>query len=129
MTQTTQRQEELVSQFINVAMEVHRALGPGYDEAVYENALVVEMELKGIPFERQKHIDVFYKDVCVGEGRIDLFLGNEVVVELKAVESLNSIHMAQVISYLKATKKPLGLLVNFHEALLKNGLKRIVYSC
>ena len=128
MTQTTERQEELVRLFIDAAIEVHRELGPGYDEAIYENALAVEMELRGIPFERQKVIEVFYKGVRVGEGRIDLFLGDEVVVELKAVEQLNQKHMAQVISYLKATRKPLGLLVNFHEFLLKKGLKRILYS-
>ena len=128
MTQTNERQEELVKLFIDAAIEVHRDLGPGYDEAVYENALVVEMELRGIPFERKKSVDIYYKGIRVGEGRIDLFLGGEVVVELKAVESLNQKHMAQVISYLKATRKPLGLLVNFHESLLKHGLKRILYS-
>jgi GxxExxY protein len=128
MTKTTECQEELLKQFIDAAIEVHRELGPGYDEAVYENALVVEMDLRGIPYERQKTVDVVYKGVPVGEGRIDLFLGGEVVVELKAVEQLNKKHMAQVISYFKATKKPLGLLVNFHEYLLKNGLKRILYS-
>jgi len=128
MTTTTERQEELVKQFIDAAIEVHRELGPGYDEAVYENALVVEMDLRGIPYERQKVVEVFYKGTRVGEGRIDLFLGDEVVVELKAVEQLNQKHMAQVISYLKVTKKPLGLLVNFHEFLLKKGLRRILYS-
>jgi GxxExxY protein len=128
MTKTTERQEELVSQFIDAAIEVHRELGPGYDEAVYENALVVEMDLRKIPYERQKIIEVVYKGVPVGEGRIDLFLGGDVVVELKAVEQLNPKHMAQVISYLKTVKKPLGLLVNFHESLLKKGLRRILYS-
>ena len=128
MTKTTERQEELVTKFIDAAIAVHRELGPGYDESVYENALAVEMELRGIPFERQKVVEVFYKGVRVGEGRLDLFLGGEVVVELKAVDQLNQKHMAQVISYLKATRKPLGLLVNFHEFLLKKGLKRILYS-
>lgn len=128
MTETTERQEQLVSQFIDAAIDVHRELGPGYDEVVYENALVVEMDLRGIPYERQKVVEVFYKGVQVGEGRVDLFLGGEVVVELKAVDQLNQKHMAQVISYLKATRKPLGLLVNFHEFLLKKGLKRILYS-
>lgn len=128
MTETTARQEELVSRFIDAAIEVHRELGPGYDEAVYENALAVEMELRGIPFERQKIVKVFYKGELVGEGKLDLFLGGEVVVELKAVDQLSQKHVAQVISYLKATKRPLGLLVNFHEFLLKKGLKRIIYS-
>ena len=128
MTKTTARQEDLVTKFIDASIEVHRELGPGYDEAVYENDLVVEMDLRGIPYERQKAIEVVYKGVPIGEGRIDLFLGGEVVVELKAVEQLHPKHMAQVISYLKTVKKPLGLLVNFHESLLKKGLKRILYS-
>ncbi len=128
MTTTTERQEELVKQFIDAAIEVHRELGPGYDEAVYENALVVEMDLRGIPYERQKVIEVFYKGESIGNGRIDLFLDGEVVVELKTVEQFSPKHLAQVISYLKTVKKPLGLLVNFHETLLKNGLKRVLYS-
>ena len=128
MPKTTARQEDLVTKFIDAAIEVHRELGPGYDEAVYENALVVEMDLRGIPYERQKVIEVVYKGVPVGEGRMDLFLGGEVVIELKAVDQLNQKHMAQVISYLKTVKKPLGLLVNLHESLLKKGLKRIIYA-
>ncbi len=125
MTKTTERQEELVKQFSDAAIEVHRELGLGYDEAVYENVLVVEIDLRGIPYERQKIVEVFYKGTCVGEGRINLFLGGEVVVELKAVEQLSPKHMAQVISYLKAMKRPLSILVNFHEFLLKNGFKRL----
>lgn len=128
MTKPTPHQEELAKQFVDAALEVHRELGPGYDELVYENALAVELKLRGIPFDRQKTIKVFYKDVEVGEGRLDLLLDNELVVELKTVDELNSKHLAQVISYLKATELPLGLLVNFHVDLLKKGLKRIVYS-
>jgi GxxExxY protein len=128
MTNPTPHQEKLAKQFIDAAIEVHRELGPGYDELIYENALAVELECRGIPFSRQKIIQVFYKGVLVGEGRLDLLLDNELVVELKAVDELNQKHLAQVISYLKATELPLGLLVNFHAALLKNGLKRVVYS-
>ena len=128
ITQPTPRQEELAKQFIDAAIEVHRNLGPGYDEMVYENALAVELDLRGIPFNRQKTIQVFYKGVLVGEGRLDLLLDNELIVELKAVDELNQKHLAQVISYLKATELPLGILVNFHVALLKNGLKRVVYT-
>ena len=128
MMQPTPRQEKLAKQFIDAAIEVHRELGPGYDEVLYENALAVELELRGIPFNRQKTIQVFYKGVSIGEGRLDLLLDNELVIELKAVDELNQKHLAQVISYLKATELPLGLLVNFHADLLKNGLKRVVYS-
>ena len=128
MKKPTAHQEELAKQFIDAAIEVHRELGPGYDEVLYENALAVELELRGIPFNRQKTVQVFYKRVPVGEGRLDLLLDNELVVELKAVDELNQKHLAQVISYLKATELPLGLLVNFHADLLKNGLKRVVYT-
>jgi GxxExxY protein len=83
---------------------------------------------KTIPSERQKAFDVVFKGHVVGEGRIDFFLGGEVVVELKAVDRLHPKHTAQTIKYLKAMEKPLGLLLNFHEYLLKDGLKRIIYS-
>jgi GxxExxY protein len=128
MTQPTPHQEELAKQFIDAAIEVHRELGPGYDESLYENALAIELERRGIPFSRQKAIQVFYKGILVGEGRLDLLLDDKLVVELKAVDELNQKHLAQVISYLKATELPLGLLVNFHVDLLKKGLKRVVYS-
>lgn len=123
----TEKQEELAKQFIDAAIEVHRELGPGYDEILYANALSVELGKRGIPFEREKAINVFYKGVLVGEKRLDFLLDGEVVVELKTVESLNQKHLAQVMGYLKAVDKPLGLLLNFHEYLLKDGLRRIVF--
>ncbi len=127
MRTPTIRQEELTKQFIDAAIEVHRELGPGYDEILYANALSVELEKRGVPFEREKPIQIFYKGVLVGEKRLDFFLDGEVVIELKAVETLNKKHLAQVIGYLKAVDKPLGLLVNFHEYLLKDGLRRVIY--
>ena len=127
-TKTTERQEELVKQFIDAAIEVHRELGFGYDESVYENALAVEMDLRGIPYERQKPLDIYFKGHLVGEGCMDFYRGGEIVVELKAVEKLQQKHAAQTIKYLKAMRKPLGLLVNFHEFLLKDGLRRVIYS-
>ncbi len=127
MRKPTARQEELAKKFIDAAIEVHRELGPGYEELLYANALSVELEKRGIPFEREKPIQIFYKGVLIGEKRLDFFLDGEVVVELKTVEKLNQKHLAQVIGYLKATDKPLGLLVNFHEYLLKDGLRRVIY--
>ena len=123
----SEKQEALAKQFIDAAIEVHRELGPGYDEILYANALAVELEKRGIPFEREKKVNIFYKGVLVGEKRLDFFLDGEVVVELKAVDALNKKHLSQVISYLKAVDKPLGLLLNFHEYLLKDGLRRVVY--
>lgn len=113
---------------IGAAIEVHRLIGPGYLESVYEEALSVELNLRNIPFTRQVIISVNYKDHAVGEGRLDFLVGGNLVVELKAVDSLAPIHTAQVLSYLKATGRQLGLLINFNTPILKNGLKRIVLS-
>jgi GxxExxY protein len=113
---------------IGAAIEVHRLIGPGYLESVYEEALSVELNLRNIPFTRQVIISVNYKDHAVGEGRLDFLVGGKLVVELKAVDTLAPIHTAQVLSYLKATGKRLGLLINFNTSILKNGLKRVIYS-
>ena len=118
----------LASVVIGAAIEVHRVLGPGYLESVYEEALAVELELSGIAFQRQKAIGVDYKGHTVGEGRVDLLVGGRLVVELKAVDDLAPIHAAQVMSYLKSLGLPLGLLINFNVPLLKHGIKRIVLS-
>jgi len=121
--------EELAHSVIGAALEVHRVLGPGYIEVVYEQALCVELELRAIPFVRQPVIQVGYKGKVVGEGRLDLLVGNSLVVELKAVDALTQIHSAQVVSYLKATRRPLGLLINFNVPLLKaGGIKRVIAS-
>jgi GxxExxY protein len=113
---------------IGAALEVHRALGPGFLESVYEEALCVELSLRGIPFARQVPIRVAYKGNTVGEARLDILVDGCMVVELKATESIAPIHVAQVISYLKATKLPLGLLLTFNVSLLRDGIKRIVQS-
>jgi GxxExxY protein len=113
---------------IGAALEVHRVLGPGFLETVYEEAIAIEFGLQGIPFERQKPINVSYKGRPVGEGRLDFFVQNSVIVELKAVDKLLPIHQAQLMSYLKATRCRLGLLINFHERLLKEGVRRVVLT-
>jgi len=120
--------DELAHVVIGAAIEVHRYLGPGYLEAVYEEALCVEMRLRGIPFERQKPIKVEYKGEYVGEGRLDLLVGDRLVVELKAVKAVAPIEQAKVMSYLKATGRQLALLINFHVTVLKDGIQRIVRS-
>lgn len=113
---------------IGAAIEVHRNLGPGYVEAIYEEALAVEFRLRRIRFARQHPVRVVYKGHEVGEGRVDFLVGDILVVELKAVETLTPVHKAQVLSYLKATATQLGLLINFNVALLRNGIQRIVLS-
>lgn len=120
--------DDLANAVIGAAIEVHRIPGPGYLESVYEEALAVELELRSIAFERQKPINVEYKGHGVGEGRLDLLVGGKLIVELKAVEALAPIHIAQVMSYLKTLSLPLGLLINFKVPLLKQGIKRVVLS-
>jgi GxxExxY protein len=120
--------DQLAREVIGAALEVHTVLGPGFFESIYEEALCVEMQIRGIPFVRQPAIAVNYKGRTVGEGRMDLLVGGKLVVELKAVESLNALHMAQALSYLKAMGFGLGLLINFNELALRNGIKRVVLS-
>ena len=118
----------LANTAIGAAIEVHRHLGPGYLESIYEEALAIEFRLRNLPFERQHPIGVAYKNVVVGQSRLDFLVGLRLVVEIKAVEHLLPVHRAQVMSYLKATKCRLGLLINFHEATLARGVKRIVWT-
>ena len=120
--------DRLAYAMIGAAIEVHRLLGPGFLEVVYEQALMVELQLRGIPFRRQVVVAVDYKGEAVGEGRIDLLIGDTLIVELKAVNELTLIHSAQVISYLKMTGNQLGLLINFNVPILKDGIKRIILS-
>lgn len=119
---------QLTDKVIGAAIEIHRALGPGYQESIYEEALVFELGRFGIKFERQKAFSVRYKEHVVGEGRVDLLVEKKLVVELKAVEKVQPVHRAQVISYLKATSCELGLLINFNENLLRSGVHRVVYT-
>ena len=118
--------KDITSNILASAIEVHSNLGPGLLESVYEEALVIEFELKGIYFERQKEIDLKYKNRPIGKHRLDFLIENEVIVELKTVESIHNIHIAQVLTYLKATGKRIGLIINFNVELLKNGIKRLV---
>jgi len=120
--------DKIAHEVIGAAIEVHRLLGPGYLETVYEEAMVVELGLRQIPFERQRGVAVDYKGRAVGEARLDLIVDGCLVVELKAVDALAPIHIAQVMSYLKATRLPLGVLINFNVPVMKDGIKRIVLS-
>lgn len=128
MKEPTTEIDRLAHEVIGAAIEVHRVLGPGYLESVYEQALAAELTLRGISFTRQVAFAVDYKGQPVGEGRLDFLVGGLLVVELKAVETLAPIHSAQVISYLKATRHQLGLLMNFNVRILKDGVKRVVLS-
>jgi len=120
--------DALAHAVIGAAIEVHRILGPGYVESIYEQALAVELGIRGVRYERQKPFEVMFKGSTVGEGRLDFLVESCLVVELKAVERLMPVHKAQVISYLKAVSCELGLLLNFNENLLRRGTQRIILS-
>src|SRR5437016_1016475 len=107
------RDSQITQPIIAAAIRVHRALGPGFLESVYEEALAVEFALSGIQFVRQKPVPLFYKDHQVGEHRLDFLVEGTIVVELKAIRSLEDIHFAIGRSYLKATNLDDGLLLNF----------------
>jgi len=116
----------LSEQVIGAAITVHRELGPGFTESVYENALCVQLHEAGVQHERQAQRHITYRNQHVGEVRLDLVVCGILVVELKAVDRLADLHTAQVLSYLKAARLPLGLLINFNVPLLTRGVKRII---
>ena len=111
---------------IGAAIEVHRILGPGLLESIYEEALCVELASAGIRFERQVPLEVNYKQRNIGIARVDLLVERQLIVELKTVEFLASVHVAQLLSYLTFTRLNLGLLVNFNAAELRHGIKRVI---
>jgi GxxExxY protein len=118
---------EITKAVIGAAIDVHGALGPGLLESAYEACLSWELVERGLAIERQKELPVVYKGIRVECGyRIDLLVEGCVVVELKAVDRLERIHEAQLLSYLKLSECPVGLLINFNVALLKHGIKRLV---
>ncbi|REJ89059.1 MAG: GxxExxY protein [Planctomycetota bacterium] len=119
--------EELAKAAIDAAITVHRALGPGLLEGVYEACFCHELSRRNIPFQRQLNLPVVYDSIRLDAGlRIDVLVDECVVVELKAVEKLIPLYEAQLLTYLKLTGHRLGLLINFNVPLLKDGLKRLV---
>ena len=120
-------ENEMTEEIIGSAIEVHRALGPGLLESIYEECLVVELGLRRMRVERQKTIPIAYKGRRIAADlKIDLLVENQVVVELKAVEKLLPVHDAQLLTYLRLTRLTVGLLVNFNVPLLKEGVRRLV---
>ena len=121
------RLNQVTEQIIGAAIAVHRALGPGLLESAYEACLLYELTQQGLKVEAQKPLPVVYREVKLDCGyRLDLVVENAVVVELKSVDRLAPIHTAQLMSYLKLSGCKVGLLINFNEALLKNGIVRKV---
>jgi GxxExxY protein len=119
--------DQITGRIIGAAIEVHKTPGPGLLESAYEACLAYELRQLGYKVEQQKPLSIIYKDVKLDCGyRLDLVVEDAVIAEIKAIEQLASIHDAQLISYLRLADKRVGLLINFHVQLLKNGVKRIV---
>jgi len=118
--------EALAHEVIGAAIEVHRTLGPGFLESVYEKALSHELRLRGVRHVCQVPVRVNYKGVDVGEGRIDILVEDQIVLELKCADGQHPLFQSQLISYLKAANLRLGYLMNFKTALLKDGIQRII---
>lgn len=115
---------QLTERIIGCAIEVHKALGPGLLEAMYEEALCIELMDAGLKYKRQVAIPALYKGREVGEYRIDLLIEDTVIVELKSVERFDPVFEAQILTYLRVTGKRIGLLINFNSRLLTAGVKR-----
>lgn len=117
----------LTGKIIEAAISVHRELGPGLLESVYQSCLARELQLKGIQHQAEVPIPIWYRgEKITGDGfRLDLLVDNHIVVELKATEKVLPVHFKQLLTYLKLANKPLGLLINFNEVLLKNGITRV----
>lgn len=128
MREIDDKTNALSSLVIGAAIEVHRTIGPGYTEGVYEEALAIELEIRRIPFRRQYGFQINYKGKVVGTGRVDLLVDDLLVVELKSVEAIQAVHRSQVFSYLKATGTELGLILNFRTTTMKDGIERVVRS-
>jgi GxxExxY protein len=123
------KQNEITHSILNAAYRVHTELGPGLLESAYENCLAYELNQDEIYVETQKPLPLVYKEVKLECGyRVDLFVENEVVVEIKAVDGINDLHLAQTLTYLKLLKKEIGLILNFNVTSLKNGIKRVINS-
>jgi GxxExxY protein len=115
----------LTSRIIGAAIEVHKALGPGLLESIYETAMCIELEERGLLYERQVQIPAYYKGRPLGKYVIDLIVDELIVVEIKSVSSLTPVFDAQVLTYLRLADKRIGLLINFNSRLLKDGIKRL----
>lgn len=126
MMSVSQNQDPLTYKIIGAAIEVHRVLGPGLLEELYEDAFCIELAERKLRYERQKHVDVVYKGREIGDMYADIVVENAVIVELKSVKTLDDIHIAQLLTYLNLMKMKKGLLINFNVRILREGVKRVV---
>ncbi|SNS66742.1 GxxExxY protein [Belliella buryatensis] len=122
-------ENEISKEIINSCYTIHSELGPGLYENIYENILAYELSNKGFDVKRQKPIPVIWQGMIFENSfKADLIIENKVLIELKSIEALSKVHYKQVITYLKLTNIKLGLLINFNESLLRDGVKRIVFG-
>jgi GxxExxY protein len=120
---------DLTEKIIGAAIEVHKAIGPGLLESVYEQCLCRELDLRGLRFQRQATVPLQYKGIKLASAcRLDLFIEDKVVVEIKSIDELDAVHSAQLLTYLRLTGAPVGLLINFNVAKLKDGIRRRVLT-
>ena len=120
-------ESELTKEIIGSAIEVHRWLGPGLLEAVYEESLCYELHSRGIVFQRQQRVPISYKGVCLATNlRLDLLVANRIIVDVKAKESLSPTDKPQLLTYLRLCNLRVGLIINFHVLILKEGVARVV---
>ncbi|MFH0999222.1 MAG: GxxExxY protein [Bacteroidota bacterium] len=120
-------ENEISKEIFDAALKVHKNLGPGLLESAYEECLFYEIKKSGLFIERQKPLPLLYEEVKLEIGyRVDLMIEKKVIIEIKAVEAINDVHLAQVLTYLKLSNCKLGLLINFNVALIKNGIRRVV---
>lgn len=118
---------DLTGAVIGAAIEVHRTLGPGLLESIYEECLCKELSFRNIAYEKQKEIPIEYKGIILNtKYRIDIIAEKKLILEIKACENLMPIHEAQILTYLKLTRCKVGLLINFNVPVLKNGIKRFI---
>jgi len=125
MNTAAEPQDSLTREIIGAAIEVHRALGPGLLESIYEEALCIELELRGLAYARQVGVDVVYKDRIIKGQRIDIIVEKQVIIEIKSLSKVPEIVLAQILSYLRATGLKRGLIINFGEKRLVDGIRRV----
>ena len=125
-TGKTLEHEELTERIIGCAIEVHKKLGPGFLESIYENAFIIQLQKQNLQVERQQEVVIKYDGFEVGRHRLDLMLNDTIVVELKAVKNIEDVHFAIVKSYLKALGKEHGLIINFSKKVLE--VKRVIHK-
>jgi GxxExxY protein len=120
-------EDELSNKVIGIALKVHSNLGPGLLESAYQECLFYEIKKAGFSVEKEKPMPLIYEEVKLDCGyRVDLLIENKLVIEIKSVDALNNVHLAQTLTYLKLGNFKLGLLINFNVAHLKNGIKRVI---